>query len=629
MAPSAWRRSKRRASTTPLAPGLTPVLAPAPASLLVSLLAPLAAPVSAVALALLVGLAPARAQTPAGPEAASGFQPRAAVDARHALIATANPLASAAGARMLARGGHAIDAAIAAQLVLNLVEPQSSGIGGGAFLLHWDARAQRVSSWDGRETAPAAADENLFLDAGGKPLRFMQAVVGGRSVGTPGVVAMLAAAHRRHGKLPWATLFEPAIQLATRGFAVSERLHTLLSQEEALRADPVARRYFYDRAGTPWPVGHVLRNPTFATTLRRIASQGAQAFYQGPIGVAIVAKVKAHPTNPGRLTLADLRAYRARERDPVCAPYRVWLVCGMPPPSSGGIAVAQLLGVLARTRIATLPPVNGVPDAESVHLFAEAGRLAYADRNRYVADTDFVPLPAGLLDADYLDARARLIGPRSMGVAPAGTPRGLQTAYADGLSFDPPGTSHLSVVDRDGNAVAMTSSIEDGFGARQMVAGFLLNNQLTDFSFAPRDSAGPIANRVEPGKRPRSSMAPTLVFETDAGGRPTRLVMSVGSPGGPTIINFVAKTLVGVLDWNMDVQEAIALANFGSRNGPTELERGRLPPERETALVTALRERGHEVRLSDQVSGLQALVRTPTGWRGGADPRREGRVIGQ
>ena len=569
-----------------------------------------------------------RAQSDDAPEVASGFTQRPAVDARRMMIATANPLASAAGLAMLRRGGSAVDAAIAAQMVLNLVEPQSSGIGGGAFLMHWDPRQQEVSAWDGRETAPAAASDALFLDAAGKPLRFFEAVVGGRAVGVPGVLRMLEAAHRRHGKLAWRTLFDPAIRLAKNGFAVSPRLHALLANDRHLARDPDAARTYYDRNSAPWPVGHVLRNPAFARTLTRIARQGADAFYTGQIGAAIVAKVRAHPTNPGLLSADDLRHYTAVQRDPVCAPWRVWVVCGMPPPSSGGIAVAQILGMLTHTAIAQYPPQAGVPSAEAVHLFSEAGRLAFADRAKYIADPAFVRPPAGLLDPAYLAERAALIGARSLGRAPAGVPKGVRVALADDHSADRPGTSHLSVVDARGNALAMTSSIENAFGSRQMVGGFLLNNQLTDFSFVPTEQGAPVANRVEPGKRPRSSMSPTLVFEADVAGKPQRLVMSLGAPGGPTIINFVAKTLVATFEWHLDVQDAIALINFGSRNGPTDLERGRLAPADEAALIGALEARGHSIRPSDQVSGVQAIMRTERGWRGGTDPRREGMALG-
>jgi gamma-glutamyltranspeptidase/glutathione hydrolase len=555
------------------------------------------------------------------PEAGSGYTAKPGWSAAKFMVAAANPLATDAGYQALKAGGSAIDAAIATQMVLNLVEPQSSGIGGGAFLLHFDGR--EVRAYDGRETTPAAATDTLF-QKDGKAMPFYEGVVGGRSVGAPGVLRMLELAHRQHGKLPWPDLFGPAIKLAEGGFAVSPRLHTLLKGEQHLRNDPVARAYFYDTDGNPWAVGHVLKNPELAKTLREIATGGADAFYKGRIAREIEAKVKSHPANPGLLTATDIAGYQAKVREPVCTDYRQWTVCGMPPPSSGGIAIAQMLGILEAKGIHRFGPKDGALNAEGVHLFAEAGRLAYADRGRYVADTDFVPLPGNsvkpLLAREYLAQRATLIGERSMGSAKAGAPLGAKLAQGSDRSPEFPSTSHISIVDAAGNALSMTTTIEDGFGSRQMVGGFLLNNQLTDFSFDAADADGPIANRVQPGKRPRSSMSPTLVFEKGGG----KLVLTAGSPGGSAIINYVAKVLVGTLDWGLDVQQAISLPNFGSRNGPTELEQGRVPD----AVAEALRARGHNVRLMEQTSGLQGIMRTNSGWFGGADPRREGIVKG-
>ena len=542
------------------------------------------------------------------------------------MAASANPLATQAGLEILRAGGSAVDAAIAIQLVLTLVEPQSSGLGGGAFLLHWDGR--RVSAYDGRETAPLAADERLFLTAEGKPMAFYDAVVGGRSVGTPGTVRLLEAAHRQHGRLPWARLFEPAIALCKSGFPMSPRLHQLLAAEKYLKSDRTAAAYFYDGDSAPRAVGTTVRNPELAATLRAIAAGGADAFYSGPVAADIVRAVQSSK-NPGRLALADLGAYRVRPREPVCTDYKAWRVCGMPPPSSGGIAVAQMLGIFSHRNIAVFPPDEAPqpePRAEAVHLFAEAGRLAFADRALYVADSDFVAVNvAGLLDAGYLKQRAQLIGPRSMGMAQPGVPPGTTVAHAPDPSPPKSATSHISVVDGFGGAVSMTTTIEDVFGARIMVRGFLLNNELTDFSFVPSVDGKPVANRVQPGKRPRSSMAPTLVFDRATGA----LVASVGSPGGSQIIGYVAKTLVGVLDWKLDIQQAIALPNFGSRNGPTELEKGRFSP----AVVEALKSRGHDLREIDMGSGLQGIVRVRLpdgryGWAGGADPRREGTALG-
>jgi gamma-glutamyltranspeptidase/glutathione hydrolase len=528
-----------------------------------------------------------------------------------------------------------VDAAIAVQMVLALVEPQSSGLGGGAFMLHFDGKA--IEAYDGRETAPAAADERLFLGADGKPLPFYEAVVGGRSVGVPGTVRMLELAHQQHGKLPWARLFEPAITLAEGGFKVSARLNGLLASEKYLRNDPVAAAYFYRPDGTPRAVGETLRNPELAQVLRAIASNGSKAMLEGDVAKAIVAKVQGHPTNPGKLSLQDLAAYKAIKRDPLCFDYRAqareFRVCGMPPPSSGALAIGQILGILGDTKAASLPLQDGRPSADWLHLYTEASRLAFADRALYVADPAFVQAPGGnwmnMLDAGYLAQRASLIDPApgapSMKTAKPGSPAGVKTSFAPMPTQIEYGTSHISIVDAYGEAIAMTTTIEDGFGARQMVRGFLLNNELTDFSFAPTDASGsPIANRVQPGKRPRSSMAPTLVFDKATG----ELLMSGGSPGGALIIHYTAKILYGVLNWGMLPQQAINLPNFASLNGPTVLEEKRFP----AATVDALKARGHEVREVNMTSGLQAITRGQahgkTLWMGGADPRREGIVMG-
>ena len=542
------------------------------------------------------------------------------------MAASANPLATEAGREILRAGGSAVDAAIAIQIVLTLVEPQSSGVGGGAFLLHWDGR--KVVAYDGRETAPMAVDEKLFLLPDGKPMAFYAAVASGKSVGTPGAVRMLEIVHKQYGKLPWARLFEPAIKLAESGFPMSERLHMHLGTEKYLKLDHAAAVYFYNSDGTPKAVGTPMRNPELAATLRAIAAN-PNALYAGDIPSDIVKAVRSR-SNAGQLALSDFESYQVKQREPICTDYKQWRVCGFPPPSSGGIAVAQMLGVFASRNIAVVPPVNAngnlEPQPDAVHLFAEAGRLAFADRGLYVADSDFVKVDvAGLLDPAYLQQRAQLITDRSMGVAKPGTPTGNRVAAAEDASPHKGATSHISVVDRFGNALSMTTTIEDIFGSRIMVRGFLLNNQLTDFSFAPAADGLPIANRVQPGKRPRSSMAPALVFDRSTG----QLVGTVGSPGGSQIIGYVAKTLVGILDWNLDVQQAISLPNFGSRNGPTELERGRFGP----SMVEALKARGHDVREIDMASGLQGIVRVrlpngSLGWAGGADPRREGVALG-
>ena len=448
-------------------------------------------------------------------------------------------------------------------------------------------------------------------------MSFMAAVVGGRSVGVPGTAKLLDEAHRRWGRLPWRRLFEPALKLADEGFTVSPRLNGLLGLEKALIKDPLARAYFYDPDGKPWPVGHVLKNPRFAQTLRALQQGGVKAFYEGGVAKEIVDAVTSHPTNPGRMTLDDLKTYAVEERAAVCGKYRVFTVCGMGPPSSGAVAVQQILGVLETQNLARMGP-----GPEALHWFSEAGRLAFADRALYLGDPAFLNVPVrGLIDPGYIASRAKLIdADRSMGRAKAGDPphrRAEMLAPGEGVEN---GTSHISVIDSDGNAVSMTTTIEDGFGSRIMTkGGFLLNNELTDFNFAPDDNGVPVANRVEPGKRPRSSMAPTIVF--DAFGR---LYAVVGSPGGSFIINFVAKTLVAILDWKMDPQQAVDLANFGSRNGPTEIEKG---TEAE-AWAGALEKKGHEIRVIEMTSGTQAIVVTPEGFQGGADSRREGVAIG-
>jgi gamma-glutamyltranspeptidase/glutathione hydrolase len=565
------------------------------------------------------------------PEGLSGYNEKPGWSAQRFMVAAANPLATDAGYQVLKAGGSALDAAIAVQMVLTLVEPQSSGIGGGAFLLHWDGKA--VAAWDGREVAPAAADEKLFLLSDGKPMPFREAVVGGRSVGVPGVVRMLETAHRAHGQLPWATLFQPAITLAEQGFRISPRLHTQLKAETALRNDAQARAYFYGADNEPLPVGTLVKNPALADVLRGIAARGSDALLTGPMAADIVKRVRGHATNPGLLTEADLGRYTAKRRESICTLWRMtYRICGFPPPSSGHIAVMQILGVLERSAPVAQPLADKVPSADLLHAYTEAARLAYADRAQYLADPDFVQPPAGrwtsLLDDAYLKQRAALIGAQSMGTAKPGVPAGGAAAYAPQATQPENGTSHISIVDAQGRALAMTTTIEDVFGARLMSdggtgkpGGFLLNNELTDFSFAPADASGqPIANRVQPGKRPRSSMSPMLVFDARDG----RLLMSLGSPGGAAIIHFTAKTLLGTLAWGLDAQRAIDLPNFGSFNGPTVVERGRFP----ATTLEALRARGHTVNEIDMTSGLQAIQRTPNGWFGGADPRREGVAMG-
>ncbi|CAN7249129.1 gamma-glutamyltransferase [Pseudomonas umsongensis] len=574
---------------------------------------------------------------PTAPESASGY--RTDLQTRHAsrhMAAAANPLAAEAGREMLRRGGSAIDAAIAMQAVLTLVEPQSSGIGGGALIVLWDG--QSVRTYDGRETAPAGATEKLFLQADGQPMPFTQAQIGGRSVGTPGVLRALELAHRKHGRLPWAQLFEPAIHLAEHGFVISPRLHRLIAADSSIRNSAEMTAYFLNADGSPKASGTLLKNPPLAATLQRIAKEGPDALYRGPIAQEIVTKVQSH-ANPGSLSLGDLANYSAKERAPLCTDYKRWQVCGMPPPSSGGIAMAQILGTLQalesrdkRWALAPMQPLKTStaagfePTAEAVHLISEAERLAYADRAQYVADSDFVPVPVkGLIDPAYLASRAALVGEHSMGTAKPGTPPGIQVAYAPDRSPLRISTSQVVAVDDQGGAVSMTTTIESAFGSHVMVQGFLLNNEMTDFSFIPEENGQKVANRVEPGKRPRSSMAPTLIFDRQSG----EFVASLGSPGGSQIIEYVAKTTVGLLDWQLDAQAAINLPNFGSRNGPTELENGQFS----ATLIQALKDKGHSVNEIDMTSGTQAIVRVKDAQGqaslvGGADPRREGEALG-
>lgn len=543
------------------------------------------------------------------PEAASGWQAKAPVTASRFMVVAAHPLAAAAGREILGEGGSAVDAAIAVQMVLNLVEPQSSGIGGGAFLLHWDAQRQAVQAYDGREMAPAAARPDRFLRPDGQPLGFEDAVVGGLSVGVPGVLRLLELAHRAHGRLPWQRLFLPAIALAEQGFEVTPRLHALLGQTKGL---PAA---LLQADGSPPPVGSRMRNSDLAASFRLIAAQGADAFYHGPLAERVVAAVRTAPRQPGDLTLADLATYQAVERTPLCGPFRRWTVCGMPPPSSGGIAVLQILGLLQQ-----FPP-QPPPTVEAAHLFAEAGKLAFADRDRYVADADRVPVPvAALLDPGYLKDRAVLIDRgHAMPRAEPGALR-QRDGWADDAAVELPSTSHISIVDAEGNAVAMTTSIENAFGSRLMAGGFLLNNQLTDFSFRPEADGHPIANRVEPGKRPRSSMAPTMVFDETG-----RLMLVTGSPGGSRIIPYVAQSVLAVLDGGLPPQAAAALPHVLNRNGATELEAGTEAVE----LRPALEALGHEVRLAETNSGLHIILIRRDGLQAGADPRREGIALGE
>ncbi|CAM3118003.1 gamma-glutamyltransferase [Paracoccus nototheniae] len=533
------------------------------------------------------------------------------------MITAAHPLAVQAGARVLEQGGSAADAMVAVQTVLGLVEPQSSGLGGGAFLVWYDAATGQVTTLDGRETAPMAVTPTLFQDDQGQPLEFMQAVVGGLSVGTPGTPRLMEVAHRKWGRANWSGLFDDAITLAGDGFTVSPRLAALVAGEgEALQGDPAAAAYFFPD-GQPAAAGSPLENPAYAETLRVLADQGADGFYTGPVAEQIVAAVRGATGNPGLLSMQDLAAYRVIERPAVCVEYRDHDVCGMGPPSSGGLTVGQILGMLGGYDLAAL----GAENPEAWRLIGDASRLAFADRGRFMADSDFVAMPTdGLIDRAYLAERGELLaGDDSLpDVAPGSPGWSHARLWGQDSALELPSTSHISIVDADGNALSMTTTIENGFGSRVMAAGFLLNNELTDFSFETHDAAGwPIANAVAPGKRPRSSMAPTIVLKDGAP------ALVIGSPGGSRIIGYVARAIVAHLDWGMDIQSAVAAPNLVNRFGPMDVEAG-LP----AALTEGLTAMGFELNETELTSGLQGIAITPDGLEGGADPRREGIAIG-
>lgn len=553
------------------------------------------------------------------PEAATGTGERQVVTASTRMVSAANPLAAQAGLDILRAGGSAADALVAVQTVLGLVEPQSSGLGGGAFALWYDAETGEITTFDARETAPAAASGDLFLDDNGEPLAFFDAVVGGRSVGVPGVPRLLEEMHARHGRLDWPGLFEPAIELAEQGFAVSPRLAGLLEGEIGrLDRQEEARAYFFDEDGSPLAEGTRLANPDYAETLRTLAEDGADAFYAGAIAEAIVAAVTGFDDNPGLLTMVDLARYEVIEREPVCVPYRTFDVCGMGPPSSGGLTIGQILSMLSHYDIATLGP----DDPTTWRLMGDATRLAFADRGRYMADSDFVDMPQGLLNADYLAERARLLErPEALpsdAVSPGEPPWDHAQLRLDGFELEQPATSHVVIVDEAGNIASVTTTIESAFGARLMAAGFLLNNQLTDFSFRPHADGEAVANRVEPGKRPRSSMAPTIVLED---GQPRH---ALGSPGGATIIPFVARTIIALVDWEMDMQQAISMPHMVNMFGDYVLEEG-TAAEEAAAMLEAT---GFSTAIRPLTSGLQGISITGDGLEGGADPRREGVALG-
>lgn len=542
------------------------------------------------------------------------------------MVVAANPYAAKAGLEILKRGGSAVDAAIAVETTLSLVEPQSSGIGGGAFLLHFDPEkplSEQLNFYDGREAAPMAATPDLFksvTDIDGYVK--LDAVYGGLSVGVPGALAALKLAHEKHGVLPWAEVFEPAIKLAEEGFIVSARLERYITIDKKLKLVPASRAYFYDEKGDPLKEGYLLKNPKQAAVLKRIAKEGISAFYTGEIAEKIVKAIKNAPNNPGLMELSDLANYEAKERDVICGDYRHYKVCSIPPPSSGGHTMIATLGMLDNFNIDQMTPHS----AEAYNIILEAESLAYADRNQYTGDTDFIDVPVkGMIDSVYLTERANLIKPgTSMGKAPYGTPpMNMVLNYGEGQVLEIPSTTHFSITDKWGHVVSMTATVESMFGSRLMVEGFMLNNELTDFSLIPRDSEGKlVANRVQGGKRPMSSQTPSIVFDDD-----NRPALIIGSPGGSSIINYVTQTMINVLDWNMDMQSAISAPHIISRNGPALVEK-----ETEAEMLREpLKALGHEVEAVTLMSGLHGikLIYDDNGRRtleGGADHRREGYV---
>ncbi|MEZ8320011.1 gamma-glutamyltransferase [Vibrio splendidus] len=553
------------------------------------------------------------------PEQSSGLETKQLVKANDWMVTAANPLATQAGADVLARGGNAIDAMVAVQLMLGLVEPQSSGIGGGAFLVYFDGKDKQLKTYDGRETAPLDATPRLFQDENGQPLKFYDAVVGGRSVGTPGTVQLLWDTHQKYGKLEWASLIKPIAQLAEEGFTISPRLATLIeNDQQRLSRFATTKAYFFNADGSPKAAGTQLKNPEYAATLNAISKNGAKAFYQGEISADIINTVQTAKGNPGVLAQKDFDAYSIKQREPVCSAYESYQVCGMGPPSSGALTVGQILAMTEQFDLKSWGP----NDAKSWQVLADASRLAFADRGMYMADQDYVPMPTqGLVNTDYLQERAQLItAGKALASAPSGTPpwdHAMQRSQD--VSIELPSTSHFNIVDSDGNVVSMTTTIENAFGSRLMVRGFLLNNELTDFSFKTHNDGKPIANRLEPGKRPRSSMAPTIIMQDD------KPYMAIGSPGGSRIIGYVAQAIIAHTQWDMDIQQAINQPHFLNRFGTLDLEKGTSAEN----FTPELEKMGFEVNVRDLNSGLHAIRITKDGLEGAADPRREGAAIGQ
>ncbi|MCP4071338.1 MAG: gamma-glutamyltransferase [Hyphomicrobiales bacterium] len=554
------------------------------------------------------------------PEFFTGVTKNKLVKSKSWMVSTANYHASNAGREIITAGGNAVDAMVAVQLVLGLVEPQSSGLGGGAFLVYWDTKSSKLTTFDGRETAPATVKGNLFIDADGKPVKFFDAVVGGRSVGTPGTVKLLETVHGKYGKLPWERLFEPAIKLARTGFKISPRLNALITRSaEFLYRFENTRNYFLTEEGVPLYTGTLITNTAYAETLQAIAKTGSTAFYTGEIAKDIIDAVQNAPGNPGHLSLADLANYKIIERQPVCADYRGFNICGMGPPSSGALTVGQILKLVEPHDLTSLGPSN----AQTWRIIGDASRLAFADRGRYIADSDFVKMPKGLLNSGYMAERRKLIRKNTTALAkddikPGIPPHDHAVIYEDDASLELPSTSHFSIIDRQGNVISMTTTIENGFGSRLMVRGFLLNNELTDFSFLPERNGIPIANRVEGGKRPRSSMSPTIILKNN------KPVAAIGSPGGSRIIGFVAKTIIALIDWKMNIQEAIELPHLVNRFGTYDLEKDTSAEKLEPELQAL----GYKTKIRNLNSGLHGIVITSEELQGGADPRREGVVFG-
>lgn len=543
------------------------------------------------------------------------------IKAKNYMVVAAHPTAVSAGVEMLKANGTAVDAAIATQLVLNLVEPQSSGIGGGAFLIYLDGKTKELLSYDGRETAPVESSARLFLNSEGEPMSFYEAAIGGRSVGVPGTLALLEKVHKAHGRLPWKKLFQPAIALAINGFPASNRLINSLKgkRKKRIQTHKASADYFFPSGKTLKP-GDIINNIIFAETLSKIANHGSQIFYQGEIAKDIINEVVGNKRNPGKLNLSDLKNYEVIKREPICHSYRKYKICGMGPPSSGAISIGQILGILENFNLSKLGPES----IDSWHLIIEAGKLAFADRALYIADADFVPVPIkALLDKSYLSERAKLINLSSSISSPAmaGIPPQLsESSYISDASHGRPGTSHISIIDKQGNAVSMTTTIEGAFGSQIMVRGFLLNSELTDFSFIPDIGGKLVANRVQPGKRPRSSMAPTMVFDHEG-----NLILIIGSPGGSRIISYVAQTLIAVLDWGLDIQTAINLGHVVNRNSNTEIEL----KTKAITFIKPLIKRGHKIRQRNLNSGLHVIAIDKENLYGAADPRREGKARGE